>query len=83
MYRYNIRLTYGNKTMNIAVVDPLGMHDLMRHIQKHLEEKTSVFLLDVTSMEQQPQTPRLVNISTADEILITEVQVSHDSKTTN
>ena len=33
MYRYNIKLTYGNKTMNIAVVDPLGMHDLMRHIQ--------------------------------------------------
>lgn len=83
MYRYNIRLTYGNKTTNIAVVDPLGMHDLMRHIQKRLEEKTSVFLLDVTSMEQQPKTPRLVNISTADEILITEVQVSHDSKTTN
>ena len=54
MYRYNIKLTYGNKTMNIAVVDQLGMHDLMRHIQKRLEEKTSVFLLDVTSMEQQP-----------------------------
>lgn len=83
MYRYNIKLAYRNKTTNITVVDPLRMHDLMRHIQKRLEEKTSVFLLDVTSMEQQPQTPRLVNISTADEILITEVQVSHDSKITN
>lgn len=74
MYRYNIRLTYENKTMNITVVDPLRMHDLMRHIQKRLEEKTSVFLLDVTSLEQQPQTPRLVNISTADEILIMQTQ---------
>lgn len=70
MYRYNIRLTYENKTMNITVVDTLKTCDFMRYIQKQLEEKTSVFLLDATSMEQQPQTPRLVNISTADEILI-------------
>ena len=82
MHRYHIRLPYGNTTKSITVVDLRGLHDFSTRLKILLsEKKTSVFLLDETSMEQQPQTPRLVNISTADEILISEV--SHDSKTTN
>lgn len=74
MYRYNIRLTYGNTTKSITVVDLYGLNEFSTRLKILLSEKTSVFLLDETSVERQPQTPRLVNISTADEILITEVQ---------
>lgn len=74
MYRYNIRLTYGNTTKSIIVIDPYGLNEFSARPKILLSEKTSVFLLDETSVERQPQTPRLVNISTADEILMMEVQ---------